>query len=322
LGIVASYFTNYFLQQFAEQQLVLIAAGNPGLTGFFRTIFVDEVWRAMFGTGILPSILFIIVLLFVPRSPRWLVMHGRDGDARTILMRLTSAAESEREINDIHSVLQMERGSIWELFSAKYRRPLLIGILLPFFGQVSGINAIIYYGPSIFAEADIDSSNALSGQALIGLVNMLMTFVAIALVDRFGRRPLLIAGTVGILTALISAAALLSADKVPVSWLIPVFLLHVGCFAFSLGPCVWIVISEIFPTRIRSEAMSIATLIVWITCVMVGQFFPVLVDSFGPATVFLIFAALVAPALPFSIFLLPETKNRSLEEIERSWASL
>jgi SP family arabinose:H+ symporter-like MFS transporter len=320
LGILAAYVSNYLLQQFSEVRLAAIAAGERvAVAGPLQTIFVDEVWRAMFGAEILPSLLFIVMLAFVPRSPRWLVAADREAESRDVLRRLLPAAEVDREIEDIRSVLRDERGTISELFTPKYRLPLLIGILLPIFSQVSGINAIIYYGPSIFAQAGIASDGALSGQSLIGLVNMLMTFVAITQVDRFGRRPLLIAGVTGVTVSLIAAGTLFATMEQPGAWLIPAFLLHVGCFAFSLGPCVWVVISEIFPTRIRGQAMSIATLSVWVSCLLVGQLFPVLNGSLGPAAVFFIFAALIAPALPFVLFVLPETKGRSLEDIERSW---
>lgn len=320
LGILASYVSNYLLQQFADGRQATIAAGaRVASGGLLQKIFTDEVWRAMFGAETIPSLLFIVMLLFVPRSPRWLVAAGRDEEGRNVLRRLLPEAEVDREIEDIRSVLIGERGKISELFSSKYRLPLAIGILLPFFAQVSGINAIIYYGPSIFAQAGIPVTGALSGQSLIGLVNMVMTFVAITQVDRFGRRPLLIAGVAGVTASLLAAGTMFATMEEPGTWLIPAFLLHVGCFAFSLGPCVWIVISEIFPTRIRGQAMSIGTLSVWVTCLLVGQLFPILNGWLGPAAVFFIFAALVAPALPFVMLAMPETKGKSLEEIERSW---
>ncbi len=312
IGIVVAYFSNVLLQWVSTDMLADMSAGP------WRWILVDEVWRGMFGAGAIPAVAFLLLLLVVPETPRWLAKQGRIDEAHAVLARIVGTKEADRELGEIRQSLDQEGGSILQLLQPGLRVALVIGILLPFFSQVSGINAIVYYGTTIFREAGWELSESLGGQAYVGFVNVLFTLVAVAVVDRFGRKPLLYIGISGLVVALITAAALFAAGLT--NWqLVAVLMLYMACFAFSLGPVPWIIIAEIFPTRIRGRAMSVGTFTIWCTNTIVMLVFPTLRDGLGPAYTFAMFAILVAPALLLTWLLIPETKGRSLEEIERSW---
>ena len=244
IGIVVAYFSNVFLQQLSTGVLAELSAGP------WRWILVDEVWRGMFGAGAIPAIVFLLLLLMVPETPRWLAKQGRVAEARAVLARVVGTNEADRELKDILETLTQEGGSIGQLLQPGLRIALYIGIMLPFFSQVSGINAIVYYGTTIFREAGWEVSASLGGQAYVGFVNVIFTLVAVAVVDRLGRKPLLYIGVTGLVIALVAAAALFAANLT--NWqLVAVLMLYMACFAFSLGPVPWIIIAEIFPTRIR-----------------------------------------------------------------------
>ncbi len=304
------------------------------VTGIFLTLFFNALiqglgdeawntasgWRWMLGAEVAPAALLLTVLFFVPESPRWLVQAGREPEAAVILGKVGGAAHAAREITAVRDVLGQEEGRFAELFHARFRRPLLIAVLLMAFSQFSGINAIMYYSTKIFATAGIGVKNSFSSSVIVGLVNLLCTFVAIALVDKAGRRRLLLAGlSVQVLALAWVGAMFHFGGNGPV--LLAAILLFIGAFATALGPIPWIVCSEIFPTKIRGRAMSLATFTIWSACYLVAQTFPMLNDNpaIGPAKTFWIYAACSLVALIFVAARLPETKGRSLEEIERSW---
>ena len=192
---------------------------------------------------------------------------------------------------------------------------------MPFLSQVSGINAIIYFGPSILDKAGFSLGDALGGQVTIGIINVLFTFVAIFTVDKWGRKPLLILGISGAVFALVVLGILFKLNIVQGHWILTFILLFIACFAFSFGPVSWIIISEIFPTSVRGRAVSLATLSLWIANFFVGQLTPLMLksDNWGPAATFWTFAVLCAPALWLTLKLIPETKGKSLEDIEKYW---
>jgi SP family arabinose:H+ symporter-like MFS transporter len=304
------------------------------VTGIFLTLFINgliqgfggEVWNAtqgwrwMLGAEVAPAALLFAVLFFVPESPRWLIQAQREPEGRRILERVGGAAHAEREITAMREVVGQEEGRFTELFSPRFRRPLLIAVLLMAFSQFSGINAIMYYSTKIFATAGIGVKNSFSSSVIVGLVNLLLTFVAIALVDRAGRRRLLLVGLTVQVVALAWVGAMFRYGGGS-HLLLAAILLFIGAFAMALGPIPWIVCSEIFPTRIRGRAMSLATFTIWTSCYIVAQTFPMLNDSpvIGPARTFWIYAVCSLGALIFVAAMLPETKGRSLEEIEQSW---
>jgi MFS transporter, SP family, arabinose:H+ symporter len=297
------------------------------VTGILLAYFVNWIfagigpdnWRWMYGMGAVPSILFFLLLLGVPESPRWLVKNGREDEARTVLTRADSAAAAEAGIRDIKDTLALEPGSFRELFSPVFRRPLLIAIVLAVFQQITGINAILYYAPRIFEGAGFARMSAIGQSALVGLVNMLFTVVAIVLADKVGRRPLLLVATGGMGVSLILLGAAFKFPVLPASALLLIILLYIAFFASAMGPLVWVVMAEIFPIKVRGAAMGLATLILWLADFAVTLTFPVISDRFHPSTAFWLYAAMCALDLVFMWRFLPETKGRTLEEIERGW---
>ncbi len=313
LGILCAYFSNAWVVDLSNRLSLQ--------SGLWKFVYVDEVWRGMFGNMLGPNIVFILLLLFIPESPRWLIAHGRADQARAIMEKIVAPGSLESEFRQISDAILDEQPSFLQLFQAGMRKPLLVGLLLPMFSQLSGINAIIYYGPKILSEAGFSISDALGGQVSIGIVNVLFTVLAIQLVDRWGRKPLLLIGISGVILSL-SAVGFLFALGISHGWLLIGFIMcFIACFAFSLGPVTWIVISEIFPTHIRGRAMALATFAVWGTNAVVGQLFPWLLEHLGSSGTFWTFAIICLPSIPFLAKVLPETKGKTLEEVEASFHS-
>jgi SP family arabinose:H+ symporter-like MFS transporter len=312
IGIVAAYFSNAYLLHFSQKA--------EGLSGMLHFVLQEDVWRSMIGIGLVPAFIFLVSLLFVPESPRWLVLKGREEKALVYLKRLNPEAVAVAEINAVKAIAE-DKGNYRQLFSKAYRTPLLIGLFLPFLTQVSGINAVIYYGPVILDKAGFSLGDALGGQVVVGLVNVLFTFVAILTVDKYGRRPLLLWGVTGAVLSLAILGVLFNAQVTSGPWILMFILLFIACFAFSFGPVCFILIGEIFPNASRGLAMSLATLSLWVANFLVGQMTPFMLksDSWGPAATFWTFALLCAPALWLTWKVIPETKGQTLEDIQRYW---
>jgi SP family arabinose:H+ symporter-like MFS transporter len=297
------------------------------VTGILLAYFVNWIfagagpdnWRWMYGMGAVPSILFFLLLLGVPESPRWLVKNGREEEARAVLTRADGAEAAAAGIRDIRDTLALEEGSFREIFRPAFRRPLLIAVVLAFFQQVTGINAILYYAPRIFEGAGFARLSAIGQSTVVGLVNMLFTVVAILLADRVGRRPLLLVATGGMGLSLVLLGAAFRFPVLPASALLVIILFYIAFFASAMGPLVWVVMSEIFPIKVRGGAMGLATVVLWLADFAVTLTFPVISDRFHPSTAFWLYAAMCALALSFMLIYLPETKGRTLEEIERRW---
>lgn len=312
IGIVAAYLSN---------SVLLKSSVNHDFTGFIKYILVDDIWRSMIGLGLIPSLIFWLGLFFIPESPRWLMLKGKKDKAKEVLLKINEPAVVSKELSLIEEGLRTETGGLKELFSPLYRVALIIGIALPFLSQVSGINAVIYYGPSILDKAGFSLGEALGGQVTIGLVNVVFTFVAIFTVDKWGRRPLLILGITLAVISLAIIGILFYMNLTEGPWILIFILLFISSFAFSFGPVSFIIISEIFPTAIRAQAVSLGILSMWIANFFVGQMTPVMLKSasWGPAATFWTFAILCAPALYLTLKLIPETKGKSLEQIEEFW---
>ena len=300
-GILLAYFSNALLIKFP--------------------IASWESWRPMFLMMALPSVLFMILLAGIPESPRWLISVREHEKAADVLAGVREPNDALMELDQIKKAAQLIAGRQSSLFSPALRIPLLIGILLAVFQQFSGINAIIYYGPSIFKAAGIDTSNALVLQVVIGAVNLLATLVAIKWVDHYGRKKLLAVGLGGIVLSLLLCGALFYMGKTEGPWLLVLMLFYIACFAFSLGPITWIIINEIFPTAVRVKAVAICTLMLWVAVWVVGQFVPWLLEHAGPALMFWIFALFSAANYFFTRNMLKETKGKTLEEMEAVFAS-
>jgi SP family arabinose:H+ symporter-like MFS transporter len=277
-------------------------------------------WRWMLGAEVVPAALLLGLLAFAPESPRWLLGVGRDQEARSILESVGGAEHAEREITAVRAVLGREEGRFAELFSPRFRRPLLVAVLLMAFSQFSGINAIMYYSTKIFTAAGVGVHDSFTASAVVGLVNVVFTLVAMAFVDRAGRRGLLLVGLTIQVAALTAVGAMFHAGLGGRSLLLAI-LAFIGAFAMALGPVSWILCSEIFPTKVRGRAMSLATFTIWTSCYLVAQTFPMLNDhpAIGPAKTFWIYAVCSLAGLIFTVAWVPETKGKTLEQIEAGW---
>lgn len=280
---------------------------------------VEMGWRYMLGSEIIPAALFFIMLLLVPESPRWLASKNRTAEASKILNKVNGNIQGAKVLNEIKETLKTEKGTVKELFSKSLRPALLIGMVLALFSQITGINAIIYYAPEIFKNIGFDAESSLFQTVIIGVVNTIFTFVAIGFIDKVGRRKLLLWGLTGMIICLCCVGFVFYTEQ-SASILTLIFILgFIACFASSLGPIPWVIISEIFPTKTRGLAMSCATFMVWIGVVAITQFTPVMLENFGGAFTFWIFMVNAIFLFGFIYKKLPETSGKTLEEIEESW---
>ena len=295
IGILIAFFSNY----------LLVGVGPDN-------------WRWMLAVMGLPALFFFISLLFVPESPRWLVQKGKTEEAFGILSRINGSEKASTELRDIESsVHNEERGTYREVFSKELRPLLMIGVLLAIFQQMTGINSIMYYAPIIFQKIGSGTSSALMQTIAVGAVNLTFTIVSLKLIDRWGRKPLLIVGAIGMVVSLAVIATAFFTHHFE-GYLILVFILiFIASFAVSIGPVAWVVIAEIFPNKLRSKAMSVAIVTLWTFTFLVSLTFPVILDRLGGGAAFAIFGVMCLLLLFYVIFRLPETKGKSLEELER-----
>src|ERR671933_566363 len=280
-------------------------------------------WRWMLGLAAIPSVVLFIGMYFMPETPRWLVSRGREDDARTILRQSRSEEETEEEIREIKEVERQEEGGLGELTASWVRPALVVAIGLAVFQQIIGINTIIYYAPTTLTNVGYGAAAAIYANLIIGVVNVVMTFVAIWLIDRAGRKPLLLTGLVGMvlsLTVLGISSLLLPQPSNPTD---PEAIITLLClagfiisFAATWGPTVWVMLPEVLPLRIRGTAMGVAIFLHWLANFAVSQTFPVFLASIGPGITFLGYAVIGVLAFIFVSTLVTETKGRSLEEIE------
>jgi sugar porter (SP) family MFS transporter len=278
-------------------------------------------WRLMFGLAAIPAVLLFVGMLFQSESPHWLVMRGRDDDARRVLSRLRAPEEIEPEIAEVHRVTEMEHLRTRDLLSPNLRPLVAVGVLLAIFQQITGINTVIYYAPTLLQEAGFGTHASLLANVVNGGVNVIMTIVAIRLLDRVGRRTLLLCGTVGMavgmfLTAFSFAGGETLHGAAAVTAILGL-LVYTGSFAIGLGPVFWLLISEIYPLTIRGAAMSVATIANWAANFVVTISFLTIKNAIGAMGVFLLFGCLTLVALLYFWREVPETKGRSLQEIER-----
>ena len=281
---------------------------------------VDYGWRVIFATGLVPAIVFVLLLRFIPESPRWLMRQGLEDRARAVLERVNpSRQKAGEQLEEIRATLQGEGSSseLRELLRPSLRKALVVGFFVALFQQITGINAIFYYAPEIFKDAGLPATDALSSTVLIGIVLVAATLVSLVIIDRAGRRRLLVIGA-SAMTALQAGIGTVFLAPEPDGVLLLILILaYVAFFAVSFGTVAYVLIAEIFPTRVRGAAASVATFALWGGNFFVSQFFPILVDGVGSSWTFYLFAAICAVALIFVLWLVPETKGRSLEEIER-----
>lgn len=280
---------------------------------------IDLGWRYMVGSETIPAVLFLITLFFVPESPRWLASKNRNEEAMKILERVNGKERADEVMKEIHQTLHEEKGTIGELFAPGLRTAMIIGVFLAFFSQITGINAIIYYAPEIFKSVGFGTDSALLQTVIIGLTNTVFTFVAIKYIDQIGRRKLLLTGVSGMVVCLMGVGTVFYFGLSSGPLLLIFILGFIASFGCSLGPIPWVIMSEIFPTKTRGIAMSIATLTLWIGVVLITQLTPMLLKSAGGAVTFWIFGANAILLLFFTYKMIPETKGKTLEEIEKYW---
>lgn len=311
------------LNQFATVTgIFLVYFVNSGIAGYGDDAWdIAMAWRWMFGVGALPGLLFLVLLFFVPESPRWLIKQGRPAEALPILLKIHGEDLARQEVLDIKESFKQENGSIRQLFSPGLRTALIVGVVLAVLQQVTGINAVMYYAPEIFKATGAGTNASLIQTILVGLINFLFTILALWLIDKVGRKALLLVGSaiMAVCLAVIGAAFHTGHTSGP---LVLIFiLLYVAAFAVSLGPVVWVLLSEIFPNRLRGRATAIASMSLWAADYVVSQSFPPMLQSAGPAMTFWIFGILSLFTVVFTWRVVPETKGKSLEEIEAAWSS-
>jgi SP family arabinose:H+ symporter-like MFS transporter len=302
------------------------------VTGIFVTLFInlrvqgfgDEVWnigygwRYMLAAESLPACVFVCMLFGIPESPKWLIQADREEEARGTLHRIGGTAYADAEVAAVREVLQQKEGTFVELFSRNHRLPLLLAVVLMIGSQFSGINSIMYYSTEIFKNATGDANAAFNSSVWIGLVNLLATFIAILLVDKAGRKPLLLIGNAIQVVALLTVG-FIYAHRPHSPALLWFVILYTAAFAMAMGPLPWVICSEIFPAKLRGRAMSVSTFCIWTGCLIVALTFPFLLATIGPSQTFWLYGACSAVTFLLVLVWLPETKGKSLEEIEKSW---
>jgi sugar porter (SP) family MFS transporter len=310
VGISAAFFSNYLILTLGESGAAWTEALRLG----------EWNWRWMLGIETLPAVAYLLALSLVPESPRWLAMRGRDAEATEVLGRVAgpNAGAVLRDVKEsIAAEAQLGRASWRVLLHPSLRLVMTIGIVVGILQQVSGINAVFFYAPMIFERSGIGANAAFMQAALVGLVNLVFTVVAMAVIDRFGRRPLLVFGLSGIAACMLLLAWAFSAGDDANPRLILIAIVgFVASFAVSLGPVMWVLFSELFPNRVRGVAISFVGLVNSATAFLVTLVFPWQLQSLGSATTFLLYGLFALVGLVFVVRVLPETKGRSLEELE------
>ena len=315
IGILLAFFADYRLKDIPDGVLKFQVLSFP-----FELPSAN--WRWMFGSQSLGAVLFFVFLFFVPESPRWLAKQKREAEAAAILTKVGGADHAKAELSEIKEALGQEQDSLAMMLQPGMKLALVIGIVLAVLQQVTGINVVMYYAPVIFAKAGSSVDSSLLQAVAVGVTNLIFTLVAVWGVDRFGRKVLLLAGSsgMGVFLALLSGA--FHYGKLEGPWVLLCVLGYVACFCVSLGPVVWVMISEIFPNRVRGRAMSIATVCLWIACFLVSQTFPIMLKNLAGAATFGIYAMMCAVTFVFVFWMVPETKGKTLEEIEKHWLRL
>ncbi|WP_165730749.1 sugar porter family MFS transporter [Polaribacter sp. 20A6] len=290
-GIMIAYLSNYLLSDIGE-----------------------NAWRWMLGVEAIPAVLYMLFALKLPKSPRWLLSQGKETEAREILKFIDENADVEKEISDFNS--HNEKSDKTEtIFLKKYRFPLILVFLIAFFNQFSGINAVLYYAPRIFEAAGLEESSALLNSIGLGVTNLVFTLLGVFLIDKLGRKTLMYVGSAAyiISLSLLSAAFFLEWTGMAV----PFFLfLFIGAHAIGQGTVIWVFISEIFPNHLRASGQSFGSSTHWVLAALIPSLFPFMLKAIGGGMVFLVFAGMMVLQLLFVAFMMPETKGKTLEELE------
>ena len=296
IGISLAYYSNYFL----------LAVG-------------ESAWRWMFAAEAIPSLLFFAALFIVPESPRWLVARNDESKARSVLEKVAGTEFASFELGEIKESLsgKIKRGTLKDAFRKKYSTILFIGIFLAVFQQWSGINVIFFYAPDIFAKANLGVDAALFQTTLIGIMNIAFTILAMRVIDKMGRKKLMLIGAAGMTLCYLVIGYLFEIGRTNDWMLLTFIVITPAFFAFGLGPTVWVVLSEIFPNKIRGAAMSVATFALWVGCYTLTLTFPIFVEALSASVTFWIYAVVCIIGFGVIYKSLPETKGISLEKLEK-----
>lgn len=316
VGFLAAYLVNYGLLDFSMH--------GSFSYGLFDLIFIKEVWRGMLGMEALPALLFFLIIFFIPESPRWLIVKKNTVRAKSILLKIyNDEDETDKQIAATEHSLSNEFKSDWkELLYPGIMKAVLIGVALAMLGQFMGVNAVLYYGPTIFENAGLSGGDSLMYQVMVGLVNTLTTVLALFIIDRVGRKKLVYYGVSGmIISLLLIGFYFMKGSDFGISsiYLLIFFLVYVFSSAVSICAVIFVLLSEMYPTRIRGLAMSIAGLSLWMGTYLIGQLTPWLLENLTPAGTFILFAIMCVPYILIVWRLVPETTGKTLEEIEDYW---
>jgi SP family arabinose:H+ symporter-like MFS transporter len=293
-GILLAYFSNYILAD------------------------VQNNWRWMFTSGAVPAALFFSCVFFVPESPRWLLTKGYIGKARVVLKKITGKSDVEGEITAMNAVIQNTvKGKLTDLLKPGVSFLVLLGIAIAVFQQISGANAVFFYAPIIFERAGMNVDDQLFQQVMIGAINLIFTIVAMRLVDRWGRKKMMLSGSLFMALWLLLIGLCFAFDFYKGLALTVLVLAFIATYATTLAPVTWVLISEIFPSRIRGVAISVATGMLWLACFGLAYGFPVLIDSFEASQTFFLFSGICFLYFLILLKYIPETKGKTLEEFEQ-----
>ena len=329
---IASFVAPLYISEIAPVAIrgKLVSINQVALTsGIVISYLVDyafagaQAWRWMFALAVVPAAAFGIGLMFIPNSPRWLADRGKTDQARAVLKRIRPPDKVEGELDEIQQSLKQQKGHWSELFSPLLRMAMIVGVGLAVAQQITGINTVIYYAPTIFKFAGLSSTSAaILASVGVGVVNVVLTLVAMQLIDRVGRRPLLLISLAGMTISLgvLGLAFSLPQLSGSLGWIaVTSLMVYVGSFAVGLGPVFWLMLSEIYPLAIRGRAMSVGTIANWGANLIVALSFLTLTQTLGKAATFWLYGAVSIGAWLFAYFLVPETKGKSLEQIEAHW---
>ncbi|MDH5604957.1 MAG: sugar porter family MFS transporter, partial [Cyclobacteriaceae bacterium] len=295
-GILLAFFSNYVLDLL-----------SPGA------------WRWMLGIEAIPSMVFLLLVNSVPKSPRWLVLKKNDQEGALKILELINPGDSESAKKELDAIIASKHegnGKREALFSGKYNKPIRLAVLLAIFNQVSGINAVIYYAPRIFEMTGLGTSSALLSTTGIGIINFVFTLLAMNFIDRFGRRTLMLIGSVGLIITLALVSTAFYTDNFG-GYNVPIyFFIYIAFFAFSQGAVIWVFISEIFPNQVRANGQALGSFTHWFMAASISFAFPYIAKTLGGGHTFMIFSVMMILQLLFVIFIMPETRGKSLEELE------
>ena len=320
VGFLLAYLVNFLVLKGADTSLAGASEHVRSIQPLGVRMFNSEYWRGMLGYETIPDLLFLLVIFFIPESPRWLIVKGREGKARDVLSRIYPSPEGvAAQLALTQASIAGEVKSEWKaLLAPGIRTAVLLGSAIAILGQFMGVNAVLYYGPEIFKDAGFE--DPLFSTVLVGVVNMLTTVIALLIIDKVGRKQLVYWGVSGMIVCLLMIALyFLPSTQLPTWFMLTFFLLYVFCTAISICAVIFVLLGEMYPNRVRGLAMSVAGFALWVGTYLIGQLTPWMLTNLTPAGTFFLFAFMCLPYLWIMWRRIPETTGKTLEEIEAFW---